>query len=379
MKIAYCIPYLWNSGGVDRVVTIKANYLADVLGYDVAIITTDQDNREPFFEVSPKIKLIDLGVNYTKTDRTPLGKLCNSTIKRRIHAKRLERALADFNPDISIAVTRRELPILYKLKSGGVKMAERHMNKNCRLRDEHPSISRSFRRWLSSREERWVSHYRCCATLTTQDKSFWHPNDNMVVIPNPVTITPKLLTRRDHKQVLAVGRISYEKGFDRLVKAWAIVAKTHPEWILTIVGSCDDVAEVKKLKRLIKSLNLSTVQLFPPSNDIIYYYVNSSFFVLSSRYEGMPLTLLEAMSCGLPCVAFDCLCGPRDIIADGKDGLLVQNGNIAELAEAIRRLLEDKALRNTLGEAAVLKSQQFSLPTIMAQWDKLFKQVKSKE
>jgi glycosyltransferase involved in cell wall biosynthesis len=157
------------------------------------------------------------------------------------------------------------------------------------------------------------------------------------------------------------------------------VAKTHPEWILTIVGSCDDVAEVKKLKRLIKSLNLSTVQLFPPSNDIIYYYVNSSFFVLSSRYEGMPLTLLEAMSCGLPCVAFDCLCGPRDIIADGKDGLLVPNGNIAELAEAIRRLLEDKALRNTLGEAAVLKSQQFSLPTIMAQWDKLFKQVKSKE
>lgn len=378
MKIAYCLPCLCNSLGVERVVTTKANYLADVLGYEVAIFTTDQCGRVPFFALSPKVKLVDLGINYSQTDHTPIGKLYNSTVKRRRHARRLEKALADFCPDISIAVSRRELPILHKLKSGGVHIAERHMNKNCRLRDEYPSFGRAFRKWLSSREERWVSHYKCCATLTEQDKSFWRHNENMVVIPNPVTIKPKPSQHNNRKQVLAVGRICYEKGFDRLVKAWAIVTKKHPEWILSIVGPFDDIAEVKKLRRLIDSLQLSTVQIFPPSNDILYYYINSEILVLSSRYEGMPLVMLEAMSCGVPCVAFDCLCGPRNIISNGKDGLLVHNGDIANLAESVKLLIENPKLRQFMGENAVKKSQRYALTVIMRQWDALFKSLLNK-
>lgn len=372
MRIAYCMSCLCSSGGVDRVVSVKANYLADVLGYEVAIITTDQRGREPFFELSPKIKIIDLGINYAHTNRTAIGKLYNSTLKRKIHAARLEKALADFSPDISIAVTRRELPILYRLRSGGVKIAERHMNKNFRLLDEPHTPAWMFRRWLVHREERWVSCYRCCVTQTEQDRAYWANYENIVVIPNPVTVTPDSVHHHSHKQVLAVGHLRYEKGYDRLIKAWALVSKHHPEWILSIVGSFDDTAEVRRLRQIIKSLKLTTVQLLPPSNDILYFYANSSVLVLTSRYEGMPLVLLEAMACGLPCLAFDCPCGPRDIITNGVDGILVKNNDIATFAEELKRLLESKKLRHQLGANGPSKAEQFSLPVVMQRWDALF-------
>jgi glycosyltransferase involved in cell wall biosynthesis len=120
------------------------------------------------------------------------------------------------------------------------------------------------------------------------------------------------------------------------------------------------------------------VQIFPPSNDILYYYINSEILVLSSRYEGMPLVMLEAMSCGVPCVAFDCLCGPRNIISNGKDGLLVRNGDIANLAESVKLLIENPKLRQFMGENAVKKSQRYALTVIMRQWDALFKSLLNK-
>ena len=375
MRIAYCLSYLWNSGGVDRVISVKANYLADVLGYDVAIITTDQHDRQPYFALSPRVQLIDLGVNYTDATNSLVAKFTKTMAKRHQHRKRLDAVLAELKPDITIAVTRRELPIVYKLRNGGIRLAERHMNKNCRFQEKTNPLSAHLRGAITRQEETWVSHDTRCITLTDEDKSCWRNQDNIAVIPNPITISASPLAHYEQKHVLAVGRISYEKGYDRLIEAWAKVTKQFPEWVLTIVGATDDLNEVAKVRRLIEALQLRTVQIMPPSPDIVRYYRESSLLVLSSRYEGLPLVLLEAMSCGLPCISFNCPCGPKDVISDGIDGRLVSNGDIDALAEAMIQLMSDKTKRERMGAAALVKSQQYSLPTIMTRWDSLFKEL----
>jgi glycosyltransferase involved in cell wall biosynthesis len=155
------------------------------------------------------------------------------------------------------------------------------------------------------------------------------------VIPNPNSLDSPQVNdiKFREKTVLAVGRLSYQKGFDLLIEAWNKVGAHEEGWKLQIVGSGE---EDEKLYRLVKNLNLdSSLEFIPATKNIEQYYPKASFFVLSSRYEGYPLVLVEAMGFSLPCIAFDCKTGPREIIGNHKDGLLVETGNVTELAEQI--------------------------------------------
>lgn len=162
---------------------------------------------------------------------------------------------------------------------------------------------------------------------------------------------------------------------DMLLEAWKLTHERHPDWRLTIVGGGE---EKEQRERQIVALGLeSSVELLPPTPQIIQEYFDSSIYVLSSRYEGFGMVLLEAMSCGLPTIAFDCKCGPKDIITDKKDGLLVETGNLVKLADAICRLIENPDLCLRMGkEAAETIREKFNPNKIMTQWDQLFKKFK---
>ena len=192
------------------------------------------------------------------------------------------------------------------------------------------------------------------------------------MIPNPITIEQGGLSDCSSKQVIAVGRYTYQKGFDLLIRTWNIVHKKYPDWTLSIYGG----GNKEDLQPKVKELNLcSTLKLNGPVKTIKEKYQESSIFVLSSRFEGLPLVLMEAMSVGLPSVAFTCPCGPRDIIHDGEDGILCENGNIEQLAAGICRLIEDEQLRKEMGKKAALNIQRFSIENIMAQWDDLLQEI----
>ena len=183
-------------------------------------------------------------------------------------------------------------------------------------------------------------------------------------------IKPDIVSSCKGKTIISVGRYSEQKGYDLLIESWKIVAQKHPDWCINIYGE----GELKdSLQQQINTANLQQqIKLCQPVTNITKKYLESTFYVMSSRFEGFGLVLMEAMNCGLPCVSFDCPYGPSGIIRHQEDGLLVDNGNIHALAESICYMIENQEKRIEMGKKAKENIQRYSRGSIMAQWESLF-------
>lgn len=196
---------------------------------------------------------------------------------------------------------------------------------------------------------------------------------NVGVMHNPLPHWPDDVSPLTAKTVVALGRLEPEKRYDRLIEAWQIVSERHPDWSLQIYGAG---SLTNQLRRQISSAGLgASAQLMGATDDVTEVLLNASVLALSSEQEGLPLVLAEAMSCGVPCVAFDCVPGIREIIRDGEDGLVVPNRDVDALAAGICRLIEDESLRRELGTSARRNIERFRLDRILDQWEELFVQV----
>lgn len=215
-------------------------------------------------------------------------------------------------------------------------------------------------------------------TLTERDAEVYRkrylPTTPVVAMPNGIPEYHGAVSDGTSKVVVAVGRLSKGKGFDRLVEAWATVVKRHPDWQLRMYGEGD---RRDALTQQIEELGVSSsASLMGYSTTVRDEMAKASLLVLSSRTEGYPMSILEAMSCGLPVVAFDCHTGPREMIDHGTDGLLVPNGDIDGLADAISRVIElGIDGRRAMGQAALRKARQHSQPVISARWESLLRQL----
>ena len=171
-------------------------------------------------------------------------------------------------------------------------------------------------------------------------------------------------------RIISIGRYSEQKGYDRLIEAWIKVNRKHPDWHIRIYGEGQDR---NSLQELIEKHHIeNSFSLCPPTKSIQEKYLESSIYVMSSRFEGLPMALLEAMACGVPCISFDCPYGPAEIITPEEDGILVKNGNTDELADAICRLIEDTDKRIRMGKQAQKNIQRYSREEVMKLWDELF-------
>lgn len=374
MKIAYCIPALYYPSGMERVLTMKANYLAH-LGHEIHIIITDGGEKVPHFPLEQSVKVHQLDIDFEEPYKHFfLVRLWLYQIRMYRLKKRLNVCLCSIRPDITVSLLRRDINVINKMRDGSIKIGEIHFD---RLHYRNfkapwlPSMVNSFiqRCWMNA----LVSKLRKLSkfvVLTYEDISSWAELKNVVVIPNPTSFFPDKVSDCYNKEVIAVGRYAEQKGFDRLISAWRKVIEKHPDWTLKIYG---DGWMHGQLQSQIENLGLSdTCFLEHTVSDIIEKYQESSIFVLSSRFEGLPLVMIEAMACGVPVVAFACHCGPRDIISEGVDGFLVDEGDIDGLAEGITRLIEDTNLRRQMGEKAREKAEKYKIENIGAQWIALF-------
>jgi glycosyltransferase involved in cell wall biosynthesis len=212
--------------------------------------------------------------------------------------------------------------------------------------------------------------------LTNQDKNQWEKtHKNVLHIPNPATFEVREREGVDYKSVISVGRLDPQKGYSMLIDTWVLVKDKHPEWMLNIFGT-GDLKE--QLEGKINALGLKgNVNLKGKSDEIENEYLKSSFFVMSSLYEGLPMVLLESMSCGLPVVSFDCEWGPREIIKDGYNGFLVETGDVNQLADKICQMIENHELRKTMSLNALEVAKKYDISIVMKKWDALFKELKN--
>ena len=372
MKIAYCTPSLYIPGGVERVLTTKANYLADVAGYDIYIILTDGKEKAPYYPLSKKIHIINLDINFEELWSLSFVKKGITYLKKqRIFKKRLSKVLCDIKPDITISLLRREINFLCDIKDGSKKVGEMHINRlnyrNFEAGDAN-FIKKIFEQYWMYSLIKQLKRLDCFIVLSEEDKRNWKELDNVIVIPNPLPpVTISQTSTTENKKVIAVGRYVYQKGFDLLVEAWKTVAEKHPNWHLYIYGRGD--------KNNYKTVN--NCHFEDAVENINDKYAESSIFVLSSRFEGFGMVIIEAMKCGVPAVSFACPCGPKDIITDGKDGFLVNNGNTKQLAERICYLIEHEEERKEMGKNAIETAKKYDINEIGKRWKELFENIVS--
>ena len=372
LKIVYCTPALYMTGGVERVLALKANYFAEHFGYDITIILTEGKGKSFAYPLSDKIKVVNLDINFEELWTCSfLKKIFVYLKKQRIYKRKLTAELMRIRPDITDSLLRREINFLTKIKDGSKKIGELHVNRsnyrNFEGKDANFLKNVFANLWMRN----LIGHLRSLdkfIVLTEEDKSAWTELDNVVAIPNPISFTTKSVSPLTEKRVLAVGRYVYQKGFDLLLKAWAVVERAIPDWHLDVYGQGDR----SPFLELSKELRLQRCNLNGSTTEIQKEYMNSSLFVISSRFEGLSMAFLEAMSFGLPVVSFACPCGPRDVITDGVNGILVPKEDVAKLADAIINVIQSPEYAKELGKNASKRAMDFQIDVLAERWKHLF-------
>lgn len=375
MKIVYCIKGTFNSGGMERVLSNKVNYLVNN-GCEVLVVTTDQKEKRPYFFMDPKVEHYDLGVNYSDNEGKPLWyKFFSYLLKQRKHRQRLSIILKQWKADIVISMFDHEVTFLHSIKDGSQKLLEAHFSRFKRLQYDRKGIWAIANKWRSSQDLKLVKRYDKFVVLTEEDRYHWGQLSNLIVIPNSNSFKTDQRAELKNNKAIAVGRFDYQKGFDELIIIWQKVHRMYPDWTLDIFGQGPLEASYRKL---IAELGLQdTVFLYPPKKDIEKTYLEYSFLLMTSRYEGFGMVLTEAQVCGLPVIAYACKCGPRDIIEDGVNGFLIENRNDDEMKQGIIQLIESEILREHMGENGKLMSYRFSERKVMQQWLDVFNRMVS--
>lgn len=360
-KLLYITNAIDGSGGLERVLSVKTKVLTENFGYEIHIITLNQKSKtDLFFTFSEKITQHNLEVS-----ANPFQYMSQ-------YISGIRSVVSDIKPDV-ILVCDDGLKAFFLPKILGNKIPivyERHVSKLIEISENQGFVKNAFTKIKFYLMDFLAKDFSKFIVLTDGNKNEWNLN-NLQVIPNPLPFFPSSTSTLQNKKVIAVGKQSYQKSYDRLLKSWSYLGEDFKDWELHIYGKFD---ENLGLENLAKELKINEQVFFHlPEKNIEEKYAESSIFVLSSRYEGFGMVLIEAMSFGIPCVSFDCNYGPSDIIENNVDGFLVKNGDEKLFAQKLELLMKDENLRKNMGEKARENVERFSPENVVKNWDELFK------
>jgi GalNAc-alpha-(1->4)-GalNAc-alpha-(1->3)-diNAcBac-PP-undecaprenol alpha-1,4-N-acetyl-D-galactosaminyltransferase len=361
-RITFVISSL-SAGGTERVLSTMASYLAEE-GWPVSILTLDDGREAPFYCLHP-------GVAHTALSlASPSANAVEGVINNMHRAIVLRRAITQTSPHAVVGFSA-STSVLTLVATRGLRVPVIACERNDPWRRPIGTAWEKLRRWSYS----WAA---CLVVQTERARSYFPPalQHKIRVIPNPVNPAAAglaLAPRKDRHTVIAMGRLIELKGFDLLVRASAKVLPHRPCWSLEIWG---DGPLRSALDTLVDGLGLRGRVRMPGRTDQPYEKMQAAdLFVLPSRSEGFPNALCEAMACGLPVISFDCPNGPREIVRDGIDGVLVPPEDVDGLAAAMDRLMADESERRRLATRAPQVLARFGTPQVMAVWEETIQQV----
>ncbi|TVZ10237.1 glycosyltransferase involved in cell wall biosynthesis [Cellulophaga sp. RHA_52] len=371
MKIVFLIDQVYLHGGIERVLSIKANYLAKNDANDIHIITTEQQQNSPCYDFNSAIHFLDLGINYSRNKSYFHPK---NLLKLPIHISKIKHVLKQIQPDVVVVCSHSTdtyfMPFIAKHIP---KVKEFHYSKSIEVekrKNPKSTFKKQFLKFADYVETKYDS-----LVVLNKDEQAYYASNNTTVIPNPLTFFPETKTTLEKKIVIAAGRIAQVKGFDLLIDIWALFAQQDPQWQLHIYG--DGPKEyVASLQKQIDANNLSEVVLLKGSTtQVKKKMLDASIYAMTSHNECFPLVLLEAQACGLPIVAYNCPHGPSNIVSK-ENGILVEHYNKEQFAEALLKLSRNKDLLQSMSTEAVENAKKYTIEKVMSKWINLFTTLK---
>lgn len=357
MKLLYIVPRLGGAGGLQRVLLLKAGYLSQK-GYDITILVTNPDVQEIMFPVAKGITI----------KRIALHKMSGLSYFF-AYRKAIATTVRELQPDVVVQcdnglksfflpwLVPAKLPLVYEMHTSKFLIeAEVKSNILLRLLFKGPLVN-----FLLSKFTRFVA-------LTPGGAEEWQLKNSMV-ISNPLWLKSEVYNPLIANKIVVMGRHAPQKGYERMFSIWEKVSKKFPDWVLQIYGAPNPAYDLKKLAAEKK---LERIVFSEPVRDIELAYSQGSVSIMTSVSEPFGLVLLEAMECGLPCVAYNSPFGPQAIIKDGVNGFLIPDDDETRFVNRLQELMENESLRVKLGAGAKKTASGFNLVGIMDQWDALF-------
>lgn len=322
MKIAYEIERLSTNGGIERILTERVNYMAEVWGWDIYVLVLLKEEKEPWYELSPKVH-----VEYLNVGTSGLL-MCAEALWK------LNKAVRRIKPDLYVTFqTIGALSCL--LRTHGIPtIYEAHGPRNSM---PHPLAMTIAERYASA-----------VTVLLERYKADYVKAKAVEAIPNFTMMEPDNEPDYSSTVVVSAGRRCYEKNFERMEVLWEGIREAYPDWHLRIHHD---------------------------TKDMVAAYQEGSVFILTSRFEGFSLVLIEAMACGLPCVAFDCPYGPHEIIEDGKTGYLIPYDDDEMFKDKLTYLMQHPEVRRKMGEEARKSVKRFSMESVMEKWKEFYERL----
>ncbi len=372
MKILYIFRSLAVWGGIERILVDKMNWLAAKGGIEVYILTTDQGDHPIPYQVNNKVHIKDLGINFhRKYQFGYLRRIGISYQMRHKYIKSLSDRINRIQPDVIVCTAADQLDIVSDVKGRIPLVVESHSICSQTIEKGKYAILRKYHRFKFLKS---LSRTDCVVALTVGDAEEWrHFHHHVIVIPNmlhPCKVEPSPLTS---KRVIWVGRFDYQKRAEVAIDIWKHVVNRYPDWSLDIYGEGEYESEIALM-----TSSTRNVFLHKPTSHIFDCYSNSSILISTSLFEPFGLVIAEAMSCGLPVVAFDCPYGPAAIINEGVNGFLIPSDNMHFFADKLSLLMEDTSLKKRMGQAALDSSDRFNADLVMPQWLALFDELSKK-
>ncbi len=381
MKLVYIYHSIAAKGGLERIFCDKMNYFVQNCGYDVTFISYQQGKHPLAYKLDERIKVVDLNTRFIELYKyNAILRVFKNYFLRKLLKKRLSRQLSEERPDLVICTTVdlsinecfMDLPYSFIIESH--LFMDRVLDAN--IHEAH-GLKRCFLNFIDKWHIKKFNKAKVLVTLTRADKKDWskHLSTDIRVIPNMVTYYPERIKPYNERpnRIICAGRLDSHKGFNYIIEAWSMIAHKYNNWRIDIFGHGE---EEIKLNNLIEIKNLcDCIKIHKPSDNIYNEYLNSSLYVLSSKSEGFGLVLIEALSCGVPCISFNCPNGPAEIIRHGENGILVPLADVEKLAESIEWMITHKDDRFRMSSNARLTAEQYQADTIMPQWVKLFEDV----
>jgi glycosyltransferase involved in cell wall biosynthesis len=356
-KLAIIIYDITAMAGTERAVCNLVNILIEYGGYDSVIISVSSDSGKQAYPLLRDVKIYHLGIHLS--NNLP-GKMLDffSMSKKIREADKIEHfdILIGTGHYMNVFATfvRKEIKVI----------GCEHFNY-----DAASSLSKIFKRLFYSRLDALI-------VLTISDSKHYSFLKNVIVIPNSLSFKAENHANLGIKRILAIGRLTYQKGFDMLIEAVSMIKEMCQEqgWEIRIIGSGEDEDMLKN--KINNSRIDSIVKIYPPTDNIINEYLNAGIYVMSSRFEGLPMVLVEAQSVGLPIVSFDCPEGPGEVVINNRNGLLIENGNVQQMANALAELVNSPEKRFLFGKNALEDSERYSPEKIFGLWNNLFQSLK---